>query len=174
MSLPRILTLDAQHNLRIAVAPPVEQLRRHQQHLRIIGNDAATRQQLAAMTVRDACGEIIASIRRDSAPFDLSLVSAEKPWLTCHFDPARPTEILIDKQPIPLAPDTAPEVEMRFYIDGSVIECFAASSAAITRRFYCEGAVAPPIGVRIGGSLQALTALSISQITPISRDRLTT
>jgi beta-fructofuranosidase len=178
MSLPRILTLDAQHNLRIAVAPEVEQLRHQQQRLRITRNEAATRKQLASMTIHEACGEIIASFRRESGPFALSLVSAEKTWLTCHFDPARPTEILIDGQPIPLGPDSAPDstpdLELRFYIDGSVIECFAGNYAAITRRVYCDGAAAPPINVKIGGSLQALTALSISQITPISRDRLTT
>ena len=130
------------------------------------------------MTIHEACGEIIASFRRESGPFALSLVSAEKTWLTCHFDPTRPAEILIDGQPIPLGPDSAPDstpdLELRFYIDGSVIECFAGNYAAITRRVYCDGAAAPPINVKIGGSLQALTALSISQITPISRDRLTT
>jgi beta-fructofuranosidase len=176
MSLPRILTLDADHNLCIAVAPEVEKLRRQQQQFRAIGGEPADRQQLASLSVRDACGQIVCSFRRASDPLEISLVSpapVEKTWLTCRFDPARPNEISIDGKGVPLEAAGAPEVDLRFYIDGSVIESFAGQYGTLTKRFYYEGSVAPPIGVRIGGRLEALTALSISQIAPISSDRLT-
>jgi len=172
LSLPRILTLDAANNLCTAIAPEVETLRRQQQHLRITGNASAVRPQLAGMNVRDACGEVACSLRRDSGPFELSLASADKTWLTCQFDPGHPTEISIDGQRVPLGPGTS-EAELRFYIDGSVIECFANRCGALTRRFYCDGSAAPALGLRIGGSLQALTALSVSQMASISPDRLT-
>jgi beta-fructofuranosidase len=172
MSLPRILTLDADGNLRITVAPEVEKLRLQQQSLSILGNDAWEQQKLTAMTVREACGQILCSFHRDSGPLSLALVSTDKTWLTVRFDPAQPTTILIDNQRVPLGPGNS-DAELRFYIDGSVIECFANTYGALTKRFYYEGDSAPPISIRIDGPLHALKTISTAQFEPISPNRLT-
>ena len=99
--------------------------------------------------------------------------AAEKPWLTCRLDPSRPNEILIEGQWLPLGSDPG-AVELHFYIDGSVIECFANHHGTLTQRVYFAGASAPPLTVQIQGSLQNLSALSVWQLAPISPNRLTT
>jgi beta-fructofuranosidase len=176
MSLPRLLTLDADHHLCIAVAPEVETLRRQRRALRLAGNtESSNRQPIAAMEIRDGCGEMVCSFRRDSGSLQLSLVSPAprvSTWLTCRFDPAHPGEILLDGQPVPLGSGVS-EAELRLFIDGSVIECFANRCGPFTKRFYDPGSATPPIALMIGGSTQALTAVSVSQMAPISPNRLT-
>lgn len=170
MSHPRILTLDADGNLRITVAPEVEKLRRSQQHDRHMSpNPLGSSDSKAPMIIHDACGEVACSFRRDAGPFDLSLVSKEKTLLACRFDPAHPSEILMDAQLVPLGPGTS-DAEIRLYIDSSVIECFANGYGAFTKRFYERGPAAPNIGIQMRTGWQAL---SFCQMAPISRDRLT-
>jgi beta-fructofuranosidase len=177
MSLPRLLSLDDRGELRIGVADQVERLRGREQRLQISGNDAALRQQLATIRVEDCCGEIRCAFRRGKAPVDIALATPEgdgPAWLTCRYDPAHAGEIVIDGQRVPLGDSDGAEAELRFYIDGSVIECFANGYGALTKRFYVSGRSAPTIGVRVNEGLGSFTGLSMWQISPISRDRLTT
>jgi|HubBroStandDraft_4_1064222.scaffolds.fasta_scaffold56007_2 beta-fructofuranosidase len=177
MSLPRVLTLDANHDLQIQVAPEIEKLRGRERRLRLTGNEENDRRQLAKMQIENGCGEIVCSFRRGTDPLEFSLVSADstgKPWLTCRFDPSRANEILIDDHLVPLGIGESPETELRFFIDGSGIESFANRHGALTKRFYYPGPSAPAIGVQVTGKLESLSALFMGQMTPISRDRLTT
>ena len=176
MSLPRVLTLDAKNDLQMDVASEVEQLREDEQRLRLNGNETAVRDQLARMQVHNACGEIRCSFRRSSTPVSLALVSpgAAQPWLTCRWDPAQPRTIRIEDQAIPLGAAQSPKIDLVFYIDGSVIECFANRHGAFTQRFYPKGTSAPPITVQITKGVESLTALSLWQMKPISPHRLTT
>jgi beta-fructofuranosidase len=176
MSLPRILTLDAHNDLQIEVAPEVDQLREDEQRLQLTGHESRDRRQLSGMIVHNACGEIVLSFRRGSHPFAFALRSpgaSPQTWLTCRWDPSHPDTIQIEDQSIPLGADTRPEVELRFYIDGSVIECLADRHGAFTQRFYCEGSSAPPIAIQVTAGLANLTALSLWQMKPISPNRLT-
>jgi beta-fructofuranosidase len=180
MSLPRVLTLDAQNDLQTRVAPEVEGLREAEQRLPLTGNQGAKgepslRDPLARLQIHNACGEILLSFRRGSDPLALSLVSpgAAKPWLTCRWNPAHPDVILMENQPVPLGADPDPNVELRFYIDGSVIECFANHHGAFTQRFYYDGHTALPIALQVRAGLASLTALSLWQMKPISPNRLT-
>lgn len=176
MSLPRVLTLDANNDLQMDVASEVEKLRQDEKPLRLTGNEGSLRDQLAGMQIHNASGEIRCSFRRSSTPVSLALVSpgAAQPWLTCRWDPAQPGTIRIEDQAIPLGAALAPEINLVFYIDGSVIECFANRHGAFTQRFYCQGSSAPPISVQIPQGLESVTALSLCQMKPISPDRLTT
>jgi beta-fructofuranosidase len=178
MSLPRVLTLDNNNDLRVALLPKFDQLRTDRRELHFTGDDARDRQQLAAMSIGDACGEIVISFREGSEPLQFALVAAQNPatsWLTCSYDPSSPGHISIDDHPLPLgAGDSAASIELRFVIDGSVIECFANNSSTLTKRFYYPGATAPAIGIELKGSLKNLTRLSIAQVAPISANRLTT
>ncbi|HEX3985365.1 MAG TPA: glycoside hydrolase family 32 protein, partial [Acidobacteriaceae bacterium] len=176
MSLPRVLTLDARNDLQMAVAPNVETLREDEHRLHLSGNEAQDRDQLTRLQIHNACGAIVLTFRRASEPLTLALVSqaAAQPWLTGRWDPAHPNQIQIEDQPVSLGVDPNPEVVLRFYIDGSVIECMANRHGAFTQRFYCEGSTAPPISVEITTGLASLTALSMAQMHPISPNRLTT
>jgi beta-fructofuranosidase len=176
MSLPRILSLDARGDLQFDVAPEVGVLREAEQYLRPTSDEANTRAQLARLQIHNACAEIRCSFRRSSDPVTLALVSpgTAKPWLTCRWDPAHPEALRIEDQPVPLGAGESSEIDLRFYIDGSVIECFANRHGAFTQRFYCEGSSAPPISVQITAGLANLTALTLWQMKPISPNRLTT
>ena len=66
------------------------------------------------------------------------------------------------------------QTQLRFLIDGSAIETFANSAAALTKRFYYPGATAPSVHVRVTAGPKSLIALSMWQYSPISPDRLTT
>ena len=170
MSLPRVLTLDADGNLRIAVAPAVEKLRKAPQRPPLSLFPPGRYDMKMPMIVRDACGEVACSFERSSTPFEITLASNKGVLLACQFDPAHPAEIAIDGKSVPLGPGTS-DAELRFYIDGSVIECFANGYGALTKRFYYEGAAAPDIAVQLHTAWQAL---SIGQMAPISPNRLTT
>jgi|HubBroStandDraft_4_1064222.scaffolds.fasta_scaffold01099_3 beta-fructofuranosidase len=176
ISLPRVLRLDADTGLQIELAPEVEKLREREQRLRITGNEESDRRQLAQMRVENACGEIVWTFRRGADPVEIALVSADnrKPWLACRYDPSHANEIAIDEQLVPCGAGEDRETELRFLIDGSVIECFANRHGALTKRFYYAGSSAPVIGVQVNGKLESLSGLSMWQIKPISRDRLTT
>ncbi|MGB7170667.1 MAG: glycoside hydrolase family 32 protein [Acidobacteriaceae bacterium] len=176
MSLPRALTLDANNDLQMDVASEVEQLREDEQRLDFTGNEAGIRDQLARLQVHSACGEIVVSFRRGSDPFAFALESphAAKAWLTCRWDPSHPDTIQIEDQRVPLGSGAQPEVELRFTIDGSVIEAIANRHGAFTQRFYCDGSSAPPISVQVTAGLRNVTALSLWQMKPISPERLTT
>jgi beta-fructofuranosidase len=180
MSLPRVLSLDANRDLRMEVATEVQMLRRRPQRLRVTGNEPADREALARMQVLDGCGEIAISFRRSTQPLEIALVSREagstntQPWIVCRFTPLQANEMDIDGRTVPLGTEATPEVELRFFIDGSVIECFANRHGAVTKRFYYPGSSSPAIAIEVKGPLSTLSEVSMWQISPISRDRLTT
>lgn len=173
MSLPRVLTLE-DDGLRIGVAPAVAELRGLEQRLRITGDEDADRQRLQTMQIRGCCGEMVCT--PGSHPMTLALVSPEStsgPWLTCRYDPAHPNQIVMDDQVMPLGSKTDGQAELRFYVDGSVIECFAGGRGVFTKRFYYPGAHAPSIGLQVQGRIAEISSLSMWQMTPISSSRLT-
>jgi beta-fructofuranosidase len=176
IALPRLLQLDANNDLQIELHPEVDKLREREQRLHMIGNEESDSRQLARMRVEQGCGEIACTLRRGTDPLEITLVSAESssPWLTCRYDPSHPREISIDDQRLPCGGREGGDTELRFLIDGSVIECYASRCGALTKRFYYPGPSAPAIGVRVSGMLASLSGLSMWQIKPISRDRLTT
>ena len=176
MSLPRVLTLDSSNDLRIALLPEFRKLRLPEAHLRPTDDEARNQQQLTRMTIRDACGEVTLSFRRSTEPLEFSLASHDpaQTWLACRYDPSHPNEIQIDNQSVPLGPGNDTPVELRFLIDGSVIECFANGYGALTKRFYYAGDAAPAIGVQIKGPLNRIASLSMNPIQPVSTNRLTT
>jgi beta-fructofuranosidase len=175
MSLPRVLTVDAGGDLRIAVPAQVEKLRRSERKLNLTGDEETDRRQLSALQLEDCCGEIACSFRRGADPIEFSLVSGQdtgNALLICRYDPSHPREVLIDEKAVPVG--AAGPIELRFFIDGSVIEIFANSTGAVTKRFYFSGSTAPPIRVKITEGWKSFSALSLWQVSPISRDRLTT
>ncbi len=194
MSLPRVLTLGADDRLRITPAPIVDKLRKHEQRLHLTQDESANKQKLAALRIQDACAELLCTLKRSSAakpePFTLNLLDATPPngapkdptsavasqvsFLSIRYSEANPHELVVDQQRLPLnlAPDEP--LELHLYIDGSVIELFANHQSSITRRFYYPGSTAPQIALSITGKTAAIQRLSLWQLNPISKDRLTT
>jgi beta-fructofuranosidase len=110
--------------------------------------------------------------------FGLSLFGVgeadSSPWLSVEYDSAQPNQIRLDEKTAPIQPDKAGELELHFYIDGSVIEAFVNNQAAYTKRFYYSGSSAPQLSLKIIGKTTCLSGLSMWQLSPISPNRLTT
>jgi beta-fructofuranosidase len=174
ISLPRVLRLDENNDLAMRAAPAVEHLRGRERRLRMRGDELGDRRELAGMQMENGCGEIACSLRLGQEAITITVGRRDGgAWLACRYDPSRPSEMEIEGQRVPLgtAKGTA---ELRFFIDGSVIECFANQSGALTRRFYYSGSRAPAIGVQVTGKMASLAGLTMWPMSPVSRDRLTT
>ena len=177
MSLPRVLTLDSSGDLRIETAAQVEKLRKTERKLNLTADEDKNRRLLAEFRLEDCCGEIACSFQKGAQPTEISLVSEQtmdQPWLTCRFDPSRPTEMQIDGKTVSVGSTGNGQIQLRFFVDGSVIECFANSAAPLTKRFYYAGANAPALRVNVTAGWKNLSSLSLWQFSPISSDRLTT
>jgi beta-fructofuranosidase len=176
MSLPRVLTLDENSNLRVTVAPAVEKLRQSPQILRISGSEEQNQNQIARMTIKNCCGEILCTAK-PAGMFGLSLFgngeSDPQPWISVQYDSAQPNQIRLDEKTVPFLPGKAGELNLHFYIDGSVIETFVNNHAAYTKRFYYSGSSAPQLNLKIRGKTTCLSSLSMWQLSPVSPDRLT-
>ena len=176
MSLPRVLTLDGDGQLRIAVSPAVQMLRGREQKL-MPGADAGS--QIARLAVENATGEILGRIRPGPEPFTMVLTGTltqgaiSEPLVKLEFDPKTPDQILADGKPMPLRAQPRKPIDVHIYVDGSVAEVIVQDSAAYTKRFYYAGSVAPRVQLQVEG-MATIESLSMWQIDPISSDRLTT
>jgi beta-fructofuranosidase len=190
MSLPRALTVSSDGRLRITIAPVAEKLRQHEQKLQLKPSKAGAKDLQSDQNLKSACGEILCQVKSGSTPFTLDLLDPHPPteapkdptvavqtqisFLSIRYSHANPKEMVVDQQrvPIQLAPDEP--LTLHFYIDGSVIELFVNNQTTYTKRFYYPGPTAPEIAVNITGNAADVTRLSMWQLTPISKDRLTT
>ena len=184
MSLPRALTLAADGQLQMEPAPALRMLRREGAELRP-GPD--WRRRLAEMVLENGCGEILCRLRR-SVGFALALIGTlpagelPAPLLRVEFTPGDPERITVNGALIPLtAPHPGPEedvLELRLFVDGSVVELYLDRQAAYTGRFYYPGGVSPRVSLRSPGKDGAIDSaiqrLSMWRLAPISPDRLTT
>jgi beta-fructofuranosidase len=176
MSLPRVLTLERDGHLRIAISPAVQTLRRREQKL---VPDADASSQIARLAIENATGEILGRIRPGNEPFTFALTGAlpqgpmPEPLVKLEFDPKTPGQMVADGKPMPARTQPGQSIEIHIYVDGSVAEVMVQSSAAYTKRFYYAGSVAPRIQLQIEGTA-TMESLSMWQNDPISSDRLTT
>jgi beta-fructofuranosidase len=188
MSLPRVLTLGQDGRLKIAVAPTVEKLRKHEQkvHLQSIkGGDPKSKELISDLRLKDACGELLCVVRPGSEPFSLDLlnpinpndksaVASQASYLSIRYSHANPKELVVDQQRLQIGLAADAPIELRFFVDGSVIELFVNNQETCTKRFYYAGQTAPDIAISFTGEASSVTRLSMWQLSPISKDRLTT
>jgi beta-fructofuranosidase len=189
MSLPRVLTIGSDGRLRIAIAPIAEKLRQHEQRLELKPQKTAGELQ-SSQTLKGACGEILCQLKIGQTPFTLDLldtklhteapkdpttaVASQVSLLSIRLSHANPKELVVDQQRVPINISSSDPLELRMFMDGSVIELFVNNQTTYTKRFYYPGQTAPEIAVNITGNQQDITRLSLYQLTPISKDRLTT
>jgi beta-fructofuranosidase len=186
MSLPRVLTLGEDGRLRIAVAPAVEKLRKHEQkvHLEPVkGGAPESKEMLSDLRLKDACGELLCTVR-PTEPFSIDLLTPVDPkdanavasqvsYISIRYSQANPKELVVDQQRLQIGLTAGEPLELRFFIDGSVIELFVNNQATCTKRFYYPGPTAPAIAVSVTGKASDISRLSLWQLSPISKDRLT-
>jgi beta-fructofuranosidase len=189
MSLPRVLTVGNDGRLRIAVSPEVEKLRKHEQKLHLAPIKPGDKQMLSDQRLKDACGELLCIVKPGAEPFTLDLldttpqndapkdattaVTSQVSFLSIRYSQANPGELVVDQQRMPIHLASGEPLELRLYVDGSVIELFVNNQSTCTKRFYYPGRTAPEITVNITGKPADITRLSLWQLSPISGDRLT-
>ena len=190
MSLPRELTVGPDGRLRIAVVRQIEKLRKHEQKLSLTPARDGSKELVASAQITGACAELLCTVAPGPQPFTLDLldmtnrseapkdattaVASQVSLLSLRHSQANAKELVADQQRLPLALTAGEPLELHFYIDGSVIELFANGQAAFTKRFYYPGSAAPEIAISITGNAKSVTRLSLWELTPISKDRLTT
>jgi beta-fructofuranosidase len=177
MSLPRILTIGPDGRLRITIDPVAQKLRQHEQKLLLAPAKPDKNELVSSQRLKDACGEIQCRIKSISEPFTFDLLNAATPetsFLSIRYSHANPRELVVDQQRVPINPASDEPLELRLFVDGSVIELFINNQVTHTKRFYYPGNTAPEIAISITGNPSDVTRLSLWQLTPISKDRLTT
>lgn len=169
MSLPRVLSIGDDGDLRMRVMPEMAQLRGKETFLGAVtaGADA-----LRKILFDEACGEI--EMRCAPRKFSLRLTDGSRDVLTVAFDPARTgSEWEINGRFAPYSAASGEGVGLRIFLDGSVVETIAGDSVALTTRVY--QAPRGPLHFEASGSdLAAISSLRCWEIRPISTDRLTT
>jgi beta-fructofuranosidase len=176
ISLPRVLTLDRDGKLNSRVAAEVNTLRSGEISLKIGADEESNQHQIEAMRIKDCCGQIECVVRRTAEHFGLVLsgtVEDSTSWLSVAYDPQHPMEISIDSRPIPLQLSDGEDFAFELYVDSSVIELFVNNRVAYTKRFYYSGDRQQDMRMKWIGKTTNLVSLAVTQLTPISPDRLT-
>jgi beta-fructofuranosidase len=168
MSLPRLLSLDADGDLRMEPMPGLQRLRGSHQRLRAGAKGVRA---LAALRIQDLSAEIDV----DTLPlqfFRLRLISGEdRTFAEVEYQRERHGgELRLNGSHAPLSAPKDGNLNLRLFVDGSVLELFAGGTAVITDRVY----VAPLLPLRVHWEgADALSRMDVWRIKPISRDRLT-
>ena len=173
MSLPRVLSINKENELTMAVMPEIVSLSAGDYTWEFnLGASELLRRKFLAFRLASAAGKL--EIKTSAKPCDLSLTDGSSAILQISYDPARSgRELQLNAAAVPLLQRKTNDHTLTVFLDASVIECFADDTVALTTRVYR----APESPLRLAASdahLSALRSLSISLIKPISPDRLTT
>jgi beta-fructofuranosidase len=179
ISLPRVLTLDKNSALLMQVAPELASLRRKTAVVRNPRDVSSLNDWLSRTVIHNRAGEILCQTRAGTDEWTLEVQAASDSSTTpilaiaCVHANQAPCIAMGDKL-IPLSPDESGISTLHVWIDGSVIEVFIDHKEAVTVRDYSSLNSGGELRIFWRGSASSLQKLSISDIEPISADRLTT
>ncbi len=174
MSLPRVLRVGADGGLRMSVAEEATQLRKSEHRAEIRKADHPDAE-VSLAEFAGCCGELKLKARMAKAPFQLRFSTSDGvSRLQIEYDPAHPTQIVMDGEPLVLGSDDGSELQLHCYADSSVIELFLNDRYTLTKRFYYAGSSAQNLRVTWQGSTASVVSSSSWELSPISSDRLTT
>jgi len=179
VSLPRVLTLGADGDLQMEVTPEFGALRSNGLTIQQPRDPSELRDALSRATIDGRAGEIRCTFKvgESSCGLDLRLASGDHSvsLLAIAYDGANDQPMLnVGDIVVPLSPGSDGLSTLHIWIDGSVIETFVDKRQAITARCYAN---APePAGIRViwTGAVDSLKNLVVSDLKPVSDDRLTT
>ena len=106
--------------------------------------------------------------------FSLTLMDGAKVFLQLTYDPAQMgKELKANDSATELPAGKRTETEINLFLDGSVLEIFANHRECLTVRVYQTAQ--NPLRVEVGDAdVDKISSFHVWQLTPISRDRLTT
>ena len=157
MSLPRVLSLDADGTLKMETLPALSELRA-----------GGIKVHEGRATLPRATGEVLcAGMKGKAFTFVISIGAVE--LMKVSYDPESHAFSANGKR-IALEDGDRPVVHA--YVDGSVVEMILGERLGYTKRFYYTETIAPDMVVAFDGSSPA--EMDAWKIAPISNDRLTT
>lgn len=179
VSLPRVLTLGTNSDLQIEVAQEVAALKTNTVTIQHPSNSGELAAALARTAIHNRAGaiELEFMVGESSFGLDLRLGSTEKnvSLISIAYDGANDQPaIAVGDKAVPLIPDKDGLSSLQVWIDGSVIETFIDKKHAITTRCYATGPEAALIQLAWAGAVDSLISLTVSEVRPISDNRLTT
>jgi beta-fructofuranosidase len=174
MALPRVLTLSRTGELEMRVAPQVHALRGPAQTLPQHPADPKTRSAaLHAISLKDLSAEL--AWESNAAASEFSFEDGHGPlWSLTVARGESKTRLTINKTSFEIpAPPANVSHKFQLFLDASVAELFIDDRHAVTNRIYRspEGSLSIPTS---DDQASAVSSLTVWQLKPISRDRLTT
>jgi beta-fructofuranosidase len=160
MALPRVLSLGADNSLRMEAPPEFATLRKNTRKL----------QGAQTVPIENRAAEIVFSFKAGERGCGLELRAAT-PLFAIRYTGGGKPSVSVGEHVLPLSPDPDGVSTVHLWLDGSVIETFVDRKEAMTARCYTPS----PGGIQLAwtGALDALKSLTVSSVTPISKDRLT-
>jgi beta-fructofuranosidase len=174
MALPRVLTLGDDNRLRMDVPPEFRSLRRQTETVRGPQSSEKLKESFAKLSIANRAGEVVYKFKPQAGACGLEFRSGPgaAPLLEIGYDGFgdKPT-LTIGRKTLALTPDRDGISTVHLWIDGSVIEIFADSREALTWRDFTPS----PETIQLAwtGSAAALMSIDVSDVRPISDDRLT-
>jgi beta-fructofuranosidase len=174
MALPRVLTVGADNELRMEVVPEFQSQRRNIQSVQKAHDPGTVDAFLARTAIQNRSGAIECTFKSGTGAFGLELKAGKQaaPLFAMNYSGAngKPT-VTVGDQALSLSPDRDGISTLRLWMDGSVIETFFDNKISITTR--CYAPASGDLQLAWTGEANALKTLSVSAVTPISEDRLT-
>jgi beta-fructofuranosidase len=182
MSLPRLVSLDADGRLRITPAPEPESLRGKHHHFSgqpasgayPVGGDSLEIQAEFELGASEVAG---LTVRRSPGGEEFTSITFNR----------TKAQLLVEREHSSLSPDVdrGPQggsftlaenetLKLHILLDASVIEIFANDRACLTSRVYPSRPDSLGIGPLATGGAARLKSLDVWEMRPISPDRLTT
>lgn len=170
MSLPRIVSLNSSDEFQTEVAPAAQQLRSHAVQLTSSGKNG--KPEIERIRIRDLSAEIELRIQPKANEFAIKLIDDNsKPFVTISSTAKNSSrELHVNSIVAPLPGASGSEIHLHLLLDGSVLEVFANGTTSLTARVY--EIPSGPLRLKFEGD-PGTASLKVWQITPISKNRLT-
>ncbi len=170
MALPRVLSLSADGDLEMRVAPEVQSLRG--KAFNMYGFSTAERASAVhKLEIKDMSGEFF--WQSAAQGFAFTLADQTGTWFGVLLDlEGGVPKLTLNGTTIDLPPTQRPDREFRLFLDASVAELICDNQHAITTRIYRKPD--GPLRISPESSLTHFDELSVWQLRAISSDRLTT
>jgi beta-fructofuranosidase len=162
MALPRVLSLGADNQLRMDVPPEFATLRKNTQKV----------QAAQVVPIENRAAEIECSFKAGDNACGLELRAGSTPLFAILYAGGNKPLVSVGGKSLPLSPDHNGVSTIHLWMDGSIIETFVDRKEAMTARCFASS----PAGIQLAwtGAADAFKSLTVSGVTPISNDRLTT
>lgn len=179
MSLPRVLTVGVDNELCMQVAPELDVLLKNTVEISGPQSSDELLQRLEQIAIPGRAAHLRFSFEVGGKAFGLRLQIGDAEGGPALLTIAYPgnahgyAALALGDKSLLLSPDTNRRSEVLAWIDGSVLELFVDRKHAMTLRSYVDPSNSGPIRVKWSGAPEPLLSLNLSEVIPISSDRLT-